>query len=82
MPDDKVIALPVKEITHLKVVLATWYSFLREEMQALSAKEFAHYLKTPVIYNLEKDEIELLFAGPAELLEKFKEHIFREKTGA
>ena len=75
MEQDKAISLPVKDITHLKVVLATWYSFLRDQSSSLSKEDFTRYLKTPVIYDLEHDEIELLFTGSDELLKKFKEHI-------
>lgn len=75
MAQDKAISLPVKEITHLKVILATWYSFLRDQTENLSKEDFTRYLKTPVIYDLENDQIELLFTGSNELLEKFKEHV-------
>ncbi len=75
MEQEKAISLPVKEITHLKVILATWYSFLRDQADSLGKEEFTKYLKTPVIYDLENDEIELLFTGTAELLGKFQEHV-------
>jgi len=79
MSQDKAISLPVKEITHLKVILATWYSFLRDQSEKLSKDDFTRYLKTPVIYDLENDEIELLFTGSEQLLADFKEHIFKER---
>lgn len=75
MNQDKAISLPVKEITHLKVILATWYSFLRDQSDRLSKEEFTRYLNTPVIYDLEHDEIELLFTGSEELLGRFKDHV-------
>ena len=75
--DEKVISMPVKEIAHMKVILATWYAFLRDQ-QNLTSEEFSRYLKTPVIYNLEKDVIEVLFAGSAELLEAFKNHVLKK----
>jgi len=77
--NEKVISIGVKEITHLKVILATWYAFLRDQGNNLSHEEFSRCLKTPVIYNLEKDEIELLFAGSAELLEKFRSHVLKKE---
>ena len=73
--NQKVISIPVKEMAHLKVVLATWYAFMRDEAARISAAEFADALKTPVIYNLEKDEIEVLFTGSADLLGRFRDHI-------
>ncbi len=75
--DEKVISMPVKEITHMKVILATWYAFLRDQ-ENLSSEEFSKYLRTPVIYNLEKDVIEILFAGSGELLEAFKTHVLKK----
>ena len=75
--EEKVISMPVKEIAHMKVILATWYAFLRDQ-ENLSSEEFSRYLKTPVIYNLEKDVIEVLFAGSAELLEAFKNHVLKK----
>jgi hypothetical protein len=77
MKTDKAISLPVKEITHLKVILATWYSFLRDQADSLSQEDFTRYLNTPVIYDLEHDEIELLFTGSEELLNRFKDHILK-----
>ena len=78
MSGEKAISVPVREITHMKVILATWYSFLRDHADEFSREEFTRYLKTPVIYDLEKDEIELLFTGSDELLKKFRDHIFKE----
>lgn len=75
--EEKVISMPVKEIAHMKVILATWYAFLRDQ-EHLSSEEFSRYLRTPVIYNLEKDVIEILFAGSAELLEAFKKHVLKK----
>jgi hypothetical protein len=80
MEKDKAISLPVKEITHLKVILATWYSFLRDQSANLSKEDFTRFLKTPVIYDLEKDQIELLFTGTEKLLSQFKEHVAKAGT--
>lgn len=80
MEQDKAISLPVKEITHLKVILATWYSFLRDQSANLSKDDFTRFLKTPVIYDLEKDQIELLFTGTEELLQQFKDHVAQAGT--
>lgn len=77
MASDKIISMPIREIPDLKVILATWYSFLREQMESLSQEEFTRFLKTPVVYNLEKDEIEILFTGSEELLKKFSDYVFK-----
>lgn len=75
--EEKVISMPVKEIAHMKVILATWYAFLRDQ-ENLTSEEFSQYLKTPVIYNLEQDAIEILFAGSDELLQAFKNHVLKK----
>ncbi len=77
MNQDKAISLPVKEIAHLKIMLATWYAFLRDQADSLPPEEFSRYLTTPVLYDLNKDEIEILFTGSTELLNRFREHVFK-----
>lgn len=72
---DKIISIPVKEIAHLKVMLATWYAFLRDQADSLSNEEFSRFLNTPVILDLEKDEIQLMFTGTEDLLNRFKKFI-------
>ena len=78
MEDDKAISVPVKDISQLKIVLATWYSFLREHSKNFTQGDYSRYLKTPVFYDLSKDEIELLFTGSDEILKEFREHIFKK----
>jgi len=68
----RTIAFPITDITQLKVVLASWYSFLREEIDNLSSEEFSDFLKTPVMYNISEDNLEVLFCGTEEILQKFK----------
>ncbi len=80
MSDEKAISMPVKDIPQLKVLLAAWYSFLREESDNFSKGDFSRYLKTPVIYDLSRDEIEILFTGSEELLGHFRDHVFRNST--
>ena len=82
MNEEKAIAMPVKDIPQLKIILATWYSFLRDYSDNFSKGEFTQYLKTPVLYDLSKDEIEILFTGTDELLKHFREHIFKETASA
>jgi len=79
MANDKTITMPVKEITHLKIILATWYSYLREHLDTLAKSDFDRFLKTPVIYNLEKDEIEVLITGTEELLKGFSNFVARAR---
>jgi len=75
MIQEKVISMPVREITDLKIILATWYKFLQDQSDKLNAEEFSRCLKTPVILNLETNEVELLFTGSEELLKGFKDFI-------
>ncbi|HMU81761.1 MAG TPA: hypothetical protein PKE49_18010 [Leptospiraceae bacterium] len=75
MSAEKVITMPVREIADVKVILATWYKFLQDQADKLNAEEFSRSLKTPIILNLETDELELLFTGSGELLQGFKDFI-------
>ena len=75
MSAEKVITMPVREIADVKVILATWYKFLQDQADKLNAEEFSRSLKTPIILNLETDELELLFTGSNELLQGFKDFI-------
>ena len=74
MSNQKAISIPIKDISQLKVVLAAWYAYLRDAKD-LSREDLTDCLKTPVIYNLEQDEIELLFTGSNDLLDRFKKHV-------
>lgn len=74
MKNQKAISIPIKDISQLKVVLAAWYAYLRDT-EELSREELTECLKTPVIYNLEDDKIELMFTGSSQILDKFKNHV-------
>ena len=78
MSEEKAISMPVKDIAQLKVILATWYAFLRDISGNFAQKDYSRYLKTPVIYDLSKDRIEIMFTGSEELLQEFKSHIFKK----
>ncbi|MDH5654425.1 MAG: hypothetical protein OEZ34_00835 [Spirochaetia bacterium] len=77
MSQEKVISMPIKDLSDLKVILATWYTFLREQMDSIEKDDFTRYLKTPVVYNLEKDNIEILFTGTEDLLKKFSDYVIK-----
>lgn len=77
MNNQKAISIPIKDLSQLKVVLAAWYAYLRDSKE-LSHAELTDCLKTPTIYNLEKDEIELFFTGSIELLDSFKKHVLKK----
>ena len=79
MSDEKAISMPVKDIDQLKILLATWYSFLQEVSDNFTKGDYTTALKTPVIYDLAQDRVEILFTGDEELLKNFKTHVF-EKT--
>ncbi len=77
MENEKLISMPIKDLAQLKIVLATWYSFLKDQAGSLSKEAFASSLKTPVLYDLEKDQIEVLFTGSQELLKQFSDYVFQ-----
>ena len=74
MQNPKAISIPIKDIAQLKVILAAWYAYLRDA-EGLAHEDLTESLKTPVIYNLEEDKIELLFTGSSDFLEAFRKHI-------
>jgi len=78
MEDEKAISIPVKDLTQLKVVLAAWYAFLRDVSDNFAREEYARFLKTPVIYDLAKDEIDVMFTGSQELLNEFRSHVLKK----
>ncbi|MCB1167780.1 MAG: hypothetical protein KDK37_03400 [Leptospiraceae bacterium] len=84
MEKEKLISMPIKDIAQLKIVLATWYSFLKDQGGELTQEAFASSLKTPVLYDLEKDQIEVLFTGSEQLLKKFSDYVFQttDNSGA
>ncbi|TGL53589.1 hypothetical protein EHQ59_08340 [Leptospira kemamanensis] len=78
MKSSKIITIGIKELAHQKVILAAWYNFLKENFDAkkVSAEEFTLYLQAHVMYDLDKDQIELMLSGTESLLEEFRKSIF------
>lgn len=75
MDDEKAISLPVRDLEQLKIMLAAWYAYLKEASDNFSRGEFSRYLKTPVIYDIANDRLEILFTGDEDLLKRFKDHV-------
>ncbi|MCZ8344537.1 MAG: hypothetical protein O9301_16000 [Leptospira sp.] len=78
MKSTKIITIGIKELAHQKVILAAWYNFLKENFDAkkLTADEFTQYLEAHVMYDLDKDQIELMLSGSESLLDEFRKSIF------
>ncbi|MCE9499254.1 MAG: hypothetical protein K8R21_01895 [Leptospira sp.] len=78
MSPDKIITISVKELPHMKIILSAWYNFLKESFdeKKISGDEFTDLLKTPVMYDLDKDQIELMICGSEEILEEFRSKVF------
>jgi hypothetical protein len=68
IPEEKILSVKVRDLHQLKLVLATWYSYLREKSASLDEEQFRNALRTPVVYDIEKDEVELLIPGSDKLL--------------
>lgn len=66
--DEKILSVKVRDLHQVKLILATWYSYLREKADNLPEDEFRAALRTPVVYDIEKDEVELLIPGSEALL--------------
>lgn len=77
METGKVISIATKEIPHMKVILAGWYSFLKDsfDKKSITSEEFKEYLHANVVYNLDKDQIELLLAAREEVLLDFRKSL-------
>jgi glycerol kinase len=71
---EKVIAIKIKDINQLKIILATWYSYLLTKNKE-NLTDFQEAIKTPIIYNIEKDELELLLTGSYEMLQELNHFI-------
>ncbi|TGK03590.1 hypothetical protein EHQ81_09720 [Leptospira selangorensis] len=77
MEAEKVISVPIKELPHLKVILAGWYNFLKDsyDQKTIDANAFKDSLKTNVVYNIDSDQIELLLSGTEQLLQNFRKKL-------
>ncbi|EPG67638.1 hypothetical protein ACE5IS_04250 [Leptospira wolffii] len=77
MEAEKVISVPIKELPHLKVILAGWYNFLKDnyDQKKIDANSFKESLKTNVVYNIDLDQIELLLSGTEQLLQNFRKKL-------
>jgi len=78
MKSPKIVSIGIKELSHQKVILAAWYNFLKEsyDQKKCTSEEFSEFLKAHIMYDLDKDQIELLLSGTESLLEEFKKSIF------
>jgi len=71
---NKVITIKVKDLQQLKIILATWYSYLLSKNKDPNF-DLQEAIKTPIIYNIEKDELELLLTGSQEMLSELNQYI-------
>lgn len=78
----KAITVPTKELSHQKIILAAWYNFLKEafDESKISSAEFTDYLKANVVYDLDRDQIELILSGTQEILDAFRSKLFGTKA--
>lgn len=77
----KAITIPTKELSHQKIILAAWYNFLKESFDdgKISSDEFTDFLKANVVYDLDKDQIDLILTGNETILDRFRSQIFGGK---
>lgn len=75
--EKKVVSIKIKDLQQLKIILSTWYSYLinKTNNNKLEQFEFQEAIKTPILYNLEKDELELLLYGTEEMLKDLNSYI-------
>ncbi|EMN12258.1 hypothetical protein LEP1GSC055_1600 [Leptospira borgpetersenii str. Brem 307] len=77
MEPEKVISIPIRELSHLKILLAGWYSFLKEnyDQKQIDQNEFKDALRSNVVYNIDQDQVEVLLAGKETLLQNFRKSL-------
>ncbi len=71
--EEKVITIKIEDINQLKIILATWYSYLLSKNH--SQIEIQTLMKIPVFYNIEKDELELIISGSEHILKELNEYV-------
>jgi hypothetical protein len=77
----KAITVPIRELSHQKIILAAWYNFLKESFDAgtIQSDKFSEFLKANVIYDMDKDQIDLVLTGTQEILDQFRSQLFGSK---
>lgn len=77
----KAITIPTKELSHQKIILAAWYNFLKESFDEgnITNQEFSEFLRANVVYDLDKDQIDLILTGNDSILDRFRTQIFGSK---
>lgn len=75
--EKKVVSIKINDLQQIKIILSTWYSYLINKINnnKLPQSEFQEAIKTPILYNLEKDELELLLYGSEEMLKDLNNYI-------
>lgn len=78
----KAITVPTKELSHQKIILAAWYHFLKETFDngKISAEEFTEFLKANVVYDIDKDQVDLMLSGTQDVLDAFRSQLFGSTT--
>lgn len=71
---EKVVTIKIKDLQQLKIILATWYSYLISKQKEKTI-DFQEAIKTPIIYNIEKDELELLITGTEDVLKELNLYV-------
>ncbi|AMX58606.1 hypothetical protein IQB76_03345 [Leptospira borgpetersenii serovar Hardjo-bovis] len=77
MEPEKVISIPIRELSHLKILLSGWYHFLKEnyDQNQIDQNEFKDALRSNVVYNIDQDQVEVLLAGKETLLQNFRKSL-------
>ncbi|WCL50398.1 hypothetical protein [Leptospira sp. GIMC2001] len=77
----KAITIPTKELSHQKIILAGWYNFLKETFDSgkISSDEFTDFLRANVVYDMDKDQVDLILTGTQEVLDAFRTQLFGSK---
>ncbi len=77
----KAITIPTKELSHQKIILAAWYNFLKESFDGhtIDSQEFTEFLKANIVYDLDRDQIDLILTAKDSVLDQFMSQVFGSK---
>lgn len=75
--EKKIVTIKVRDIRQLKIILSMWYGYLLNQynQKIIEESDFKEAIQTPIIYNMEKDELELLLYSTEDMLKELNSYI-------
>ncbi len=75
--EKKLVTIKIKDTQQLKIILSMWYSYLINQynQKIIEESDFKELIKTPILYNIEKDELELMLYGTEDMLKELNTYL-------